>query len=195
MIEKRPGSQPPDIIAIFPAFFAAESTFSKCSGIFKHTVSRPTAKLVRGFDNEFYAPHSRHTEVRAEDIKKVKDLEIQNKELEGKTKGLNIEIEALKKSENNLNNMIKDQKTDTDKVRNDYDNIRQELEDKRKEYTNLSNEKNHSDERMRQLQDEVNELERKESEYKNIFKQTIEVELTESILRGGNDCIIKITFN
>ena len=33
----------------------------KCSGIFKHTVSRPTAKLVRGFDNEFYAPHSRHT--------------------------------------------------------------------------------------------------------------------------------------
>ncbi len=49
---------------------------SKCSGIFKHQVSRPTAKLVRGFDNEFYAPHSRHTEVRAEDIKKVKDLEI-----------------------------------------------------------------------------------------------------------------------
>ena len=27
------------------------------------------------------------------------------------------------------------------------------------------------------------------------FNQTIEVELTESILRGGNDCIIKITFN
>lgn len=49
---------------------------SKCSGIFKHTVSRPTAKLVRGFDNEFYAPHSRNTEVRAEDVKKVKDLEI-----------------------------------------------------------------------------------------------------------------------
>ncbi|MBQ8731007.1 MAG: homoserine O-succinyltransferase, partial [Lachnospiraceae bacterium] len=48
----------------------------KCSGIFKHTVSRRTAKLVRGFDNEFYAPHSRHTEVRAEDIKKVKGLEI-----------------------------------------------------------------------------------------------------------------------
>ena len=49
---------------------------SKCSGIFKHTVSRPTAKLVRGFDNEFYAPHSRNTEVRAEDVKKVKDLQI-----------------------------------------------------------------------------------------------------------------------
>lgn len=48
----------------------------KCSGIFLHKVLRPTAKLVRGFDSEFYAPHSRHTEVRAEDIKKVKDLEI-----------------------------------------------------------------------------------------------------------------------
>lgn len=48
----------------------------KCSGIFTHKVNRRTAKLVRGFDNEFYAPHSRHTEVRAEDIKKVKGLEI-----------------------------------------------------------------------------------------------------------------------
>lgn len=48
----------------------------KCSGVFKHTVNRPTAKLVRGFDNEFYAPHSRYTEVKSEDIKKVKELEI-----------------------------------------------------------------------------------------------------------------------
>lgn len=48
----------------------------KCSGVFKHRVNRRTAKLMRGFDNEFYAPHSRHTEVRAEDIKKVKELEI-----------------------------------------------------------------------------------------------------------------------
>ena len=48
----------------------------KCSGVFKHKVNRRTAKLVRGFDNEFYAPHSRFREVRAEDIKKVKELEI-----------------------------------------------------------------------------------------------------------------------
>lgn len=48
----------------------------KCSGVFRHKVNRRTAKLVRGFDNEFYAPHSRHTEVRAEDIRKVKELEI-----------------------------------------------------------------------------------------------------------------------
>ncbi len=48
----------------------------KCSGVFKHRVYRKTAKLVRGFDNEFYAPHSRNTYVKREDIKKVKELEI-----------------------------------------------------------------------------------------------------------------------
>lgn len=48
----------------------------KCSGVYKHRVRRRTAKLVRGFDNEFYAPHSRHTEVRTEDIQKIPELEI-----------------------------------------------------------------------------------------------------------------------
>ena len=48
----------------------------KCSGIFKHKVNRTTSKLLRGFDPEFYAPHSRHTEVRAEDIKKNSNLEL-----------------------------------------------------------------------------------------------------------------------
>ncbi len=48
----------------------------KCSGVFLHKVNRKTSKLVRGFDDTFYAPHSRYTEVRAEDIKKVKELEI-----------------------------------------------------------------------------------------------------------------------
>lgn len=48
----------------------------KCSGVYLHKVNRDTAKLVRGFDKYFYAPHSRHTEVRAEDIKKVKELEL-----------------------------------------------------------------------------------------------------------------------
>ncbi len=48
----------------------------KLSGVYSHRVNRRTSKLVRGFDNEFFAPHSRYTEVRAEDIKKVKELEI-----------------------------------------------------------------------------------------------------------------------
>ena len=48
----------------------------KCSGVFLHKVNRRTAKLVRGFDNEFYAPHSRYTEVRSADIRKHPELEI-----------------------------------------------------------------------------------------------------------------------
>ncbi len=48
----------------------------KCFGVFEHKVNRKTSKLVRGFDDFFYAPHSRYTEVRKEDIKKVKGLEI-----------------------------------------------------------------------------------------------------------------------
>lgn len=46
----------------------------KVAGVFSHKVKRPKAKLVSGFDDEFFAPHSRHTEVRVEDIKKVSDL-------------------------------------------------------------------------------------------------------------------------
>lgn len=48
----------------------------KLSGVYKHKVNRTTAKLVRGFDSHFFAPHSRHTEVKCEDIKKVKELEL-----------------------------------------------------------------------------------------------------------------------
>ncbi len=43
-------------------------------GVFKHTLSNPTFPLFRGFDDQFYVPHSRHTEVRREDILKVPDL-------------------------------------------------------------------------------------------------------------------------
>ena len=31
---------------------------------------------MRGFDDEFYAPHSRHTEFKKEDIERVPELEI-----------------------------------------------------------------------------------------------------------------------
>ncbi len=48
----------------------------KVTGIFPHHVNRTTAKLVRGFDDVFYAPHSRHTEVRRADIAAVPELEI-----------------------------------------------------------------------------------------------------------------------
>jgi homoserine O-succinyltransferase len=48
----------------------------KMFGVFSHSVNNPKIPLVRGFDEEFLAPHSRHTEVRRADIEKVCDLEI-----------------------------------------------------------------------------------------------------------------------
>ena len=48
----------------------------KMSGIFKHHVLRPKEPLLRGFDDIFCAPHSRHTEVRAADIRKDERLTI-----------------------------------------------------------------------------------------------------------------------
>jgi len=40
----------------------------KCFGIFEHHVSDPTIKLVRGFDEVYEAPHSRHTSVPKDEI-------------------------------------------------------------------------------------------------------------------------------
>lgn len=48
----------------------------KMFGVFNHTINNPLVPLIRGFDEEFQAPHSRYTEIRKEDILKVEDLEI-----------------------------------------------------------------------------------------------------------------------
>ncbi len=48
----------------------------KMFGVFEHTINRPNVPLLRGFDDLFYAPHSRHTEIRREDIEHVPDLEL-----------------------------------------------------------------------------------------------------------------------
>ncbi len=49
---------------------------SKMFGVFPHTVNRKNVPLLRGFDDEFFVPHSRYTEVRRDDIEKVDDIEI-----------------------------------------------------------------------------------------------------------------------
>lgn len=50
---------------------------AKMFGIFSHhLVNKNSNRFLRGFDDIFYVPHSRHTEVRREDILKHKDLEI-----------------------------------------------------------------------------------------------------------------------
>ncbi len=48
----------------------------KLSGVFKHKVSNRKIPLVRGFDDEFYAPHSRHTTINPEKIYNCKELHV-----------------------------------------------------------------------------------------------------------------------
>ncbi len=48
----------------------------KVFGIYPHRVMSKNEKLLRGFDDVFLAPHSRHTEIRREDIEKKSDLKI-----------------------------------------------------------------------------------------------------------------------
>lgn len=48
----------------------------KMFGVFKHTIEYKNSILFRGVDDEFYAPHSRHTTVLREDIEAVPELRI-----------------------------------------------------------------------------------------------------------------------
>lgn len=46
----------------------------KMFGVYEHRVMNRKIPLVRGFDDRFFAPHSRHTEVRREDIEAQGEL-------------------------------------------------------------------------------------------------------------------------
>lgn len=48
----------------------------KMFGVYEHRLLNQTSKLLRGFDDIFLAPHSRHTEIRRADIDQVDDLDI-----------------------------------------------------------------------------------------------------------------------
>ncbi|ACL77620.1 homoserine O-acetyltransferase MetA [Ruminiclostridium cellulolyticum] len=48
----------------------------KVFGVFEHNKIKEHVKLLRGFDDIFFVPHSRHTEVTHEDVAKIDDLEI-----------------------------------------------------------------------------------------------------------------------
>ena len=48
----------------------------KISGVYKHHICVQHEKLLRGFDDEFYVPHSRHTDEMRADIDKVPELTV-----------------------------------------------------------------------------------------------------------------------
>ena len=47
---------------------------AKMFGVFEHEKSHDTCMLLNGFDDIFYVPHSRHTEISSKDIKSVNEL-------------------------------------------------------------------------------------------------------------------------
>ena len=52
------------------------TTKKKIFGIFPHNSLDETHPLMRGLDDIYYVPHSRHTEIKTQDIAQVKDLQI-----------------------------------------------------------------------------------------------------------------------
>jgi len=48
----------------------------KLSGVYSHRLADPVHPLVRGMDDEYFAPHSRYTEVRRQDIEDVPALRV-----------------------------------------------------------------------------------------------------------------------
>ena len=52
------------------------SLAKKISGVFSHTVLKPQSPFFRGFDDEFFMPHSRYTEVLENEILAVPELEL-----------------------------------------------------------------------------------------------------------------------
>lgn len=48
----------------------------KIFGVFPHVANEKNVKLTRGFDEVFYVPQSRHTEIRREDIDKIPELTV-----------------------------------------------------------------------------------------------------------------------
>lgn len=63
----------------------------KCFGVFPHQATRSYVRLLRGFDDVFYCPHSRHTEVLKEDILACAELDLV---AESEEAGVNI-VRAL----------------------------------------------------------------------------------------------------
>lgn len=69
------------------------STDKKVFGVFRHHILQPSLPIFRGFDDEFYAPHSRHSEILRADIEK-KNEELGRQSVEGTDSLLHIISES-----------------------------------------------------------------------------------------------------
>jgi len=48
----------------------------KCFGIYSHKITHKREPIFRGFDDEFFAPHSRHTKINEDELKANNNLDI-----------------------------------------------------------------------------------------------------------------------
>ena len=48
----------------------------KLFGVYKHKADYKRSILLRGFDDEFWVPHSRHTTINREDVEKIPGMKI-----------------------------------------------------------------------------------------------------------------------
>jgi homoserine O-succinyltransferase len=55
----------------------------KLLGVFEHSVEDPLCPLTRGFDDIYLAPHSRYTDVKAEDVSSSPELLVLSRTLDG----------------------------------------------------------------------------------------------------------------
>ena len=69
------------------------STDKKVFGVFRHHILQPSLPIFRGFDDEFYAPHSRHSEILRADIEK-KNEELSKQSVDGTDNLLHIISES-----------------------------------------------------------------------------------------------------
>ncbi len=49
---------------------------SKMFGVYWHRIRKHNTELLRGFDEGFFAPHSRHTTIKREDVERVAELDL-----------------------------------------------------------------------------------------------------------------------
>ena len=63
--------------ALYHHFGIPKTTLpEKLFGVYSHQVLNRKIPLVRGFDDVFYAPHSRHTEVATKDIQDIESIQV-----------------------------------------------------------------------------------------------------------------------
>jgi len=54
----------------------------KCFGIFEHYITDSSVKLLRGFDEIYLSPHSRHTDIDAKMVENISELKVLSKSIE-----------------------------------------------------------------------------------------------------------------